>query len=254
MNPFPIVMRVLRSVAIAASCAIAGAGSSAALAASLQKGEMIVYRAGEKVPESELFDLGPPSGLGGIVLEGDPRISARIDYAEGNLLAGVFQATRGKVLIHFPFTEHATILVGEVELTDGGQQRAPRRGTATSSRRAATSSGRARTAFRKLLQPTTASDTPAPMIVYKIRDEVAQSELMDWVRPMPRGRWCPAIPGSRRRIDSATEGPPPVCSRRPAAMCGFSFRSPSMRPSSRALVTLTDENGRTARLRPGTAI
>ena len=79
---------------------------------------MIVYRAGEKVPQSELQDLGPPEGLGGIVLEGDPKISARIDYAAGNLLAGVFQATSGTVLIHFPFSEHATITSGEVELTD----------------------------------------------------------------------------------------------------------------------------------------
>src|SRR3989442_419147 len=49
--------------------------------------QMIVYRAGERVPESELIDLGPPEGLGGIVLEGDPKISARIDYAKGNVLA-----------------------------------------------------------------------------------------------------------------------------------------------------------------------
>src|SRR5439155_8225070 len=106
------------SVVIAVGCAIAVAGSGAAQAQPLQKGKMIVYRAGEKVPQSELQDLGPPEGLGGMVLEGDPKISARIDYAAGNLLAGVFQATRGTVLIHFPFTEHATILTGEVQLTD----------------------------------------------------------------------------------------------------------------------------------------
>src|SRR5438309_1338574 len=106
------------SVVIAVGCAIAVAGSGAAQAQILQKGKMIVYRAGEKVPESELQDLGPPEGLGGIVLEGDPKISARIDYAAGNLLAGVFQATSGTVLIHFPFTEHATVLEGAVTLTD----------------------------------------------------------------------------------------------------------------------------------------
>src|SRR5438128_5533567 len=90
-------------VGIAVGFAMAVAGSGAA------KAQMIVYRAGEKVPESELVDLGPPEGLGGMVLEGDPKISARIDYAAGNLLAGVFQATRGTVLIHFLFSEHATI-------------------------------------------------------------------------------------------------------------------------------------------------
>ena len=103
------------SIVIAVGCAIAVAGSGAARAAPVQ---MIVYRAGEKVPESELVDLGPPEGLGGIVLEGDPKISARIDYAAGNLLAGVFQATRGEVQIHFPFTEHATVIEGAVTLTD----------------------------------------------------------------------------------------------------------------------------------------
>src|SRR5438034_1288094 len=103
------------SVVIAAGCAIAVAGSGAATAAPVQ---MIVYRAGEKVPESELFDLGPPEGLGGAVLAGDPKISARIDYGDGPATAGVFQATRGEVQIHFPFTEHATVIEGAVTLTD----------------------------------------------------------------------------------------------------------------------------------------
>jgi uncharacterized cupin superfamily protein len=84
----------------------------------LEKGTMLVYRAGERVAESELVDLGSPANLGGTVLEGDPRISARIDYARGDLLAGVFQATRGTARVEFPFTEHATILHGEVGLTD----------------------------------------------------------------------------------------------------------------------------------------
>ena len=89
------------SVVIAVGCVIAVAGSGPAQAQPLERGKMIVYRAGEKVPQAELQDLGPPEGLGGTVLEGDPKISARIDYAQGNLLGGVFQATRGTVLIHF---------------------------------------------------------------------------------------------------------------------------------------------------------
>ena len=36
--------------------------------------------------------------------------------------AGVFQATRGDVLIDFPFTEHATVFKGEVTLTDATGQ------------------------------------------------------------------------------------------------------------------------------------
>jgi len=62
--------------------------------------------------------LGAPEALGGKVLEGTPEIFARIDYAKGPVAAGLFKATKGKILIHFPFTEHATILEGEVTLTD----------------------------------------------------------------------------------------------------------------------------------------
>ncbi|KFA92882.1 hypothetical protein Q664_12585 [Archangium violaceum Cb vi76] len=63
-------------------------------------------------------DLGSPENLGGRVLEGNPRIYARIDYSRGPVAAGLFKATRGKIRITFPFTEHATILEGEVTLTD----------------------------------------------------------------------------------------------------------------------------------------
>jgi uncharacterized cupin superfamily protein len=52
------------------------------------------------------------------VLQGSLNLSARIDYAEDAVTAGVFQATRGSARIHFPFTEHATILSGAVTLTD----------------------------------------------------------------------------------------------------------------------------------------
>lgn len=84
--------------------------------------EMVVYEIGEPVPECQLMDLGDPEGLGGTVLEGDPKISARIDFSQNGLTAGVFQATRGKVLIHFPFDEHATIITGAVTLTDESGQ------------------------------------------------------------------------------------------------------------------------------------
>ncbi|HEX8538657.1 MAG TPA: cupin domain-containing protein, partial [Cystobacter sp.] len=54
----------------------------------------------------------------GEVLEGQPILSARVDFQERGMTAGIFKATTGKVRIHFPFTEHATILEGEVTLTD----------------------------------------------------------------------------------------------------------------------------------------
>ena len=85
---------------------------------SLDPAAMIVYKLGTPVPQCALVDLGDPANLGGTMLEGDPKIAARVDYARDGMLAGVFQATRGTALIHFPFTEHATIIYGSVTLTD----------------------------------------------------------------------------------------------------------------------------------------
>src|SRR5439155_5376250 len=169
----------LATVVIVAGCAIAVGGSGAARAAPAQ---MIVYRAGEKVPESELFDLGPPEGLGGEVLEGDPKISARINYAEGDLLAGVFQATRGKVLIHFPFSEHATILNGEVKLTDEwGNSANLGAGDSYFITQGSVILWEVRgdRVQKTFFNRTTEDDAPAPMVIYKVRDAVAQSELTD---------------------------------------------------------------------------
>jgi len=83
---------------------------------------MVVYEIGNPVPECQLTDLGDPANLGGQVLEGDVKISARVDFAQNGMLAGVFQATRGRVLITFPFNEHATIITGSVKLTDESGQ------------------------------------------------------------------------------------------------------------------------------------
>lgn len=79
---------------------------------------VVVYRRGEAVDGAELTEIGPAILLGGVVLEGDPVLSARLDHQEDGMMAGVFQATTGRVLIHFPFTEHATITYGEVTLVD----------------------------------------------------------------------------------------------------------------------------------------
>ena len=143
---------------------------------------MIVYRAGEKVPESELVDLGAPANLGGTVLAGDPRISARIDYAEGQLLGGVFQATPGQVRIDFPFTEHATILDGEVELTDqwgnnavlgAGDSYLIRQGSVV------LWEVRGQAVQKTFFNRTEDSGSPAPMVVYRAGEEVSQSDMVD---------------------------------------------------------------------------
>jgi uncharacterized cupin superfamily protein len=52
---------------------------------------------------------------GGIARSGT---GARVDFQDGGMMAGIFEATTGTVRIHFPFTEHATILDGEVTITD----------------------------------------------------------------------------------------------------------------------------------------
>ncbi len=79
---------------------------------------MLVYQPNTASPDAEFIDLGAPEALGGKVLEGAPRITARIDFNHDGMLAGIFEATTGKVEVTFPFTEHATILEGEVAITD----------------------------------------------------------------------------------------------------------------------------------------
>jgi len=80
---------------------------------------MIVYSPrGKPVSEAGFVSLGSPEGLGGRVLEGNPEIFARVDHSRNGTTAGLFKATRGKIEIYFPFTEHATILEGEVTITD----------------------------------------------------------------------------------------------------------------------------------------
>jgi uncharacterized cupin superfamily protein len=79
---------------------------------------MIVYTPGPIGDISQFVSLGPPEGLGGKVLEGKPEIFARVDFSANGMTAGLFMSTRGLIEVTFPFTEHATILEGEVTLTD----------------------------------------------------------------------------------------------------------------------------------------
>ena len=79
---------------------------------------MAVYSSRAPVDVSSLMSLGPPEALGGEVLAGEPQLFGRIDMRHGNKAAGVFMATTGLIRVTFPFTEHATILDGEVTLTD----------------------------------------------------------------------------------------------------------------------------------------
>ncbi len=92
--------------------------TSSASAAGSPVQKMIVYSPGPIRDVSQLVSLGQPEGLGGKVLEGKPEIFARVDFNANGMMAGLFMSTRGRIEVTFPFTEHATILEGEVTLTD----------------------------------------------------------------------------------------------------------------------------------------
>ncbi len=77
---------------------------------------------GRPVDDSGFVWLGPTEFLGGQVLDGEPRIFGRIDYSRNGVTAGLFKATTGKIQVSFPFSEHATILEGEVTITDATGQ------------------------------------------------------------------------------------------------------------------------------------
>ena len=221
----------------------------------LEKGTMLVYRAGGKVLESELVDLGPPANLGGTVLEGDPRISARTDYAQGGLLAGVFQATRGKARIEFPFTEHATILNGEVDLTDqwGNQARLEAGDSYLITQGSVILwEVRGQAVQKTFFNRREENGSPAPMVVYRARQEVPQSELSDLGPPEGLGGSVlggdPTLSG---RIDyqdaAATAGV--FQATRGDAQILFPFTEHSTVMD--AAVTLKDETGQMHRFDPG---
>ena len=79
---------------------------------------MLVYAISQPVPPRELADRIHAEDLGARVLEGSPTFSATVDLHEGGMMAGVFEATRGKLEVTFPFTEHGTVLEGEVIIRD----------------------------------------------------------------------------------------------------------------------------------------
>jgi len=189
------------------------------------------------------------------VLEGDPKISARIDHAADDLLAGVFQATSGTVLIHFPFTEHATILCGEVVLTDEwGNSAHLGEGDSYFITQGSVILWEVRGAFvqKTFFNRTTEDDPPALMVIYKKRDAVAQSELTDLGPPEDLGGTVVSgDPKISARIDYgdgiATAGV--FQATRGDVLIDFPFTEHATVIDG--AVTLTDETGQTATLGPG---
>jgi uncharacterized cupin superfamily protein len=73
---------------------------------------------GEEVDLSSFMAIGSLENLGATVLEGTTESWVRIDFASGGLRAGQFVSSPAKIQFTFPYTEHATILEGEVTFTD----------------------------------------------------------------------------------------------------------------------------------------
>ncbi|WP_165699605.1 cupin domain-containing protein [Chimaeribacter californicus] len=67
-----------------------------------------------------LTAIGSVSNLGATVVEGDPQVSVAMIYGEPQdaFTCGLFASTRGAFRMTYPFTEHATMLEGEVEITN----------------------------------------------------------------------------------------------------------------------------------------
>lgn len=67
-----------------------------------------------------LDDWGRPEDIGAETIDGPIQVSGRIDLGnpEAPVFGGIYAATRGVYRVTYPFHEHATILEGEVELTD----------------------------------------------------------------------------------------------------------------------------------------
>jgi uncharacterized cupin superfamily protein len=73
-------------------------------------GTFKVYKQGSTVPESELVNLGSPADFNMTVLEGNPSLDARIDYAVGLESAGHFRITNSKLFVDpTTVTEHGAV-------------------------------------------------------------------------------------------------------------------------------------------------
>jgi uncharacterized protein len=63
---------------------------------------------------------GTPEDIGAETLEGPMQVSGRLAFGtfETPVSGGLYAATRGKYRVTYPFHEHATLLDGELALTD----------------------------------------------------------------------------------------------------------------------------------------
>lgn len=67
-----------------------------------------------------LDDWGTPENIGAQTLDGSVRVSGKIVFGtlEAPVSGGLYSATRGRYRVVYPFDEHATLLDGELLITD----------------------------------------------------------------------------------------------------------------------------------------
>jgi len=79
---------------------------------------MFAFKLGQ--PPEMLDAWGTPEDIGAATLEGPIQVSGKIVFGslETPVSGGFYAATRGRYRVVYPFHEHATLLEGELELTD----------------------------------------------------------------------------------------------------------------------------------------
>ena len=95
----------------------------ASMASAVPEGAQRFYGVHDPVPASTLTALptDDPAILGGTVISGDPRIAASVEHfapSATNVTCGIFNVTRGALEVTYPFSEHAQVIAGQVEVTD----------------------------------------------------------------------------------------------------------------------------------------
>ena len=81
---------------------------------------MIAYKL-HHADKAALDVWGPPERLSAVTLEGEPIMHGNVLYGDSDnapIQAGIYEVTEGRFKVIYPFHEHATVLEGEVTLTD----------------------------------------------------------------------------------------------------------------------------------------
>jgi uncharacterized cupin superfamily protein len=71
-------------------------------------------------PRIPLDHWGTPEDIGATTVEGPIKVSGKLVFGtfETPISGGFYAATKGKYRVTYPFTEHATLLDGELAITD----------------------------------------------------------------------------------------------------------------------------------------